>query len=152
MSNNSFDVIQKHVEDAFNLLPRPPEVGEEFNIWTIRGPMDTIHVTLRKDSNSYYTDLAQAWVFAKILNQDGEVNQRFAVGIRWSGDELETLECLSPEECGCILCVRVRKAVLCFPDLAAPFDEGGVLPEPLIGRSMLQRSHYDAERSSSAPM
>lgn len=128
--------ISEHMKRVLQCIQRPTALGTEFNVWQIAG--DSFSVLHKVDKGM--TDLYYAWIGAKILttkpgtDEAEKQNRRFAVGIQWTGDELDGLRIEPKGECKCLVCQRLTKAVKCFIELAEEFDEGGAFPKPRIGR------------------
>lgn len=136
------DLLQRtaqQVLDVFNALPRPEELKNVAE-WKIidSGPDDGKDGAIR--------DIYYAWIGAvvddvrRFYSPQDPMWRHFAVGIRWSGDELDSdLE----YAVGC----KITRAVLCFCDSAQEYRPGGALPEPTVGVPLLDRgpSHPEFE-------
>lgn len=133
--------ISKHAQEVFDACLRPAGLGPEFNVWQLVGFREVVHLTLRQEGASYYSDTYRAWIGAKILavnprsEEAREKNRRFALGIQWTGDEMENLEVGVGDKCHCLIHERIERAVACFTDFAEEFEEGGAMPTPKIGRT-----------------
>ena len=114
---------------VFNALPCPKELSAVDSWEMIHS--DSGAIFQHTGSGGAFMDEYYSWVSAK-LRTIGSVNEprRFAVGIRWTGDELDG----NLEE---VVGRKITRAVLGFCDMAEEYEEDGPLPEPIVGVSLL---------------
>jgi len=121
ISQEDLQTISEYAQRIFEGIPRPGRLyGAE--VWALMA-----HDGIAIRQNSYSGEYV-SWITAKYALGTPEA-RRFAIGIRWDEDDLESGEYRR------FVRTRIERAVHCFEDFAEEYEEGGLLlPEPKVGR------------------